>query len=322
MSVANPMQMGDASQHGVRAGLSIISRPLVSVVIPTHNRAVLLAQAIESVRQQTYEHLEIVVVDDASTDATAEVVARISDPRIRYMRHVSNKGGSATRNTGIKAATGMYIAFLDDDDIWHLQKTEKQMEAIRGYDAVLCSSHHAMSTRHRIKKKEICLNDLRQGPFAVGGTGVLMARAEVLKTTLFDESLPMGQDWDVFIRIAEKHRVAYLDIPLLTYNEGTHQRITNAAVGMSVADLERRSAILRKHRNFFGNRWYKRHLSALFLYGIKYRPNKIRHLWYTIRRCGVYATMMALVRRGYQKTSEWFRALVSRRAEDGKIGVL
>ncbi|MGA1871247.1 MAG: glycosyltransferase family 2 protein [bacterium] len=102
----------------------------VSVIIPTYNRAKLLDEAIKSVLEQTYKNFEIIVVDDCSTDNTEEIVKKIKDTRIRYIRHEENHGGSAARNTGIKAAKGDYIAFHDSDDLWLPQKLEKQVDIL------------------------------------------------------------------------------------------------------------------------------------------------------------------------------------------------
>jgi len=98
----------------------------VSVIIPTYNRAHLVGRAIRSVLNQTYQDFEIIVVDDCSTDNTEEIVKGFNDHRIRYMRHDRNRGGSAARNTGIKASQGKYIAFLDSDDEWLLKKAESR----------------------------------------------------------------------------------------------------------------------------------------------------------------------------------------------------
>ena len=114
--------------------------PLVTVIIPTYRRATLLARAIEHVRRQTYRNLEIIVVDDGSPDSTGDVVRTnaAQDSRIRYVRHERNKGLPAARNTGIRAATGEYIAFIDDDDEWRADKIERQLRAMGDCDAVLC----------------------------------------------------------------------------------------------------------------------------------------------------------------------------------------
>ena len=117
--------------------------PKVSVVIPTHDRAHLVGRAIRSVLAQTFQDFEIIVVDDCSVDNTKEVVQSLADSRIRYLRHEINRGGSAARNTGIGAARGEWIAFLDSDDEWLPKKLEKQLEMgyttdLSNVGAVIC----------------------------------------------------------------------------------------------------------------------------------------------------------------------------------------
>jgi glycosyltransferase involved in cell wall biosynthesis len=94
--------------------------PLVSVVVPCYNRARLIPRAVKSVQEQNFESLEIVLVDDGSSDDTVGVVERLktTEPRIRFLRHERNRGEAAARNTGVKNARGRYIAFLDSDDEW------------------------------------------------------------------------------------------------------------------------------------------------------------------------------------------------------------
>jgi len=109
--------------------------PIVSVIIPTYIRAHVLAKAIQSLLNQTYQDFEIIVVDDGSIDNTEEVVKSFNDPRIRYIRHKENCGGSAARNTGIRAAYGECIAFQDSDDEWLPEKLEKQMQVFENAPA-------------------------------------------------------------------------------------------------------------------------------------------------------------------------------------------
>jgi glycosyltransferase involved in cell wall biosynthesis len=104
--------------------------PKVSVIIPTYNRAGLLKRAIQSVLNQIYQDFEIIIVDDASTDNTENVIESFKEHRIRYIKHESNKGAAVARNTGIKFANENYIAFQDSDDEWLPEKLEKQMEII------------------------------------------------------------------------------------------------------------------------------------------------------------------------------------------------
>lgn len=276
--------------------------PVVSVVIPTHDRAQLLVRAIRSVLAQTYDRLEIIVVDDASSDDTHEVVKQFGDSRIRYIRHQTNRGGSAARNTGIRAATGEYMAFLDDDDEWEPLKTEEQLKVLHDYDAVLCTStgQYSRSAKYR-EDSTITTEDLRQGKYTSGGTGALMARTEVLRAVMFDESLPRYQDWDLFIRIAMKYKVAYLGKGFVRYNPGEHQRITNRILNMPAVDLERQLRMVHKHREFFGNKWFNRHMCSGLLYGTKHRPDWFLHLAYVARRYGVVPVVWALARRVKQK---------------------
>ncbi|GIV76554.1 MAG: hypothetical protein KatS3mg050_0948 [Litorilinea sp.] len=108
-----------------------MSRPTFTVIIPTHNRAHLLPRAIRSVLAQTFTDFELIVVDDASTDETPQVVASVQDGRIIYLRHEENRGAAATRNTGICHARGKYVAFLDDDDEYlpeFLAETRQHLE--------------------------------------------------------------------------------------------------------------------------------------------------------------------------------------------------
>lgn len=285
------------------------ARPLVSVVIPTFNRAGLLARALHSVRQQTYPNLEIIVVDDASRDDTATVVEKIGDPRVRYLRHAKNRGGSAARNTGVRAACGDFIAFLDDDDEWDPRKTEEQLRVLDNCDAVLCTSNTPAGGAGRYDGKyNVDLDDLRRGYFTSGGTGVLMTKAHVLKEISFDESLPRYQDWDIFIRIAQKYPIGYLNRSFVKYNAGSHERITNKIASMPARDLERQLQMVRKHKAFFGEKWFRRHMAKGLLYGIKHRGDRVAHLRYVARHYGAANVGWALLHRAIQKTTERRRA--------------
>jgi glycosyltransferase involved in cell wall biosynthesis len=276
-------------------------------VIPTSNRSALLARAIESVRGQTYDKLEIIVVDDASTDDTATVVRSIGDNRIRYMRHPCKQGGAAARNTGIRAAAGEYIAFLDDDDQWEPEKIVVQLASLGGCDAVLCMSTIGSDYNvARLSERKICtLAELRRGMPPVGGTSALMARADILKDLLFDEELPRCQDWDLLIRLADRCSIRYVGRRLVRYNDGDHSRITNAAIKAksSKAEFEKTLAFFKKHAAFFGPRWFRIHVSRALLYGVRHREHPLRHILEAVRQCGVMPVLRALSRRIYQMLS-------------------
>jgi glycosyltransferase involved in cell wall biosynthesis len=105
--------------------------PTVSVVIPTYKRGREVLRAVDSVLRQTFTDFEVIVVDDASPDDTRAVIAAVDDARVRYLAHEKNKGGCAARNTGMTAARGRWIAFLDDDDEWVANKLQKQLDVAR-----------------------------------------------------------------------------------------------------------------------------------------------------------------------------------------------
>src|SRR5215470_5215673 len=109
----------------------MVGTPLVSVVIPAFNRVLVIAEAIQSVLSQSFQDLEIIVVDDGSRDATSQAVSRIaqSEPRIRLIRHEVNRGAQAARNTGVRAALGGWIAFLDSDDTWLSHSVQIRLDA-------------------------------------------------------------------------------------------------------------------------------------------------------------------------------------------------
>ena len=126
------------------------SDPTVSVIVPTYNRAHLIARALESVCSQTFTDWECLVVDDASTDNTDEVVRSFGDPRVQYLRHETNRRGGAARNTGIAAARGEFLAFLDSDDEWVPAKLERQLEvfattSLEKLGMVLCGTSLALN---------------------------------------------------------------------------------------------------------------------------------------------------------------------------------
>lgn len=148
------------------------------------------------------------------------------------------------------------------------------------------------------KRPRITLEDLKRGSFAPSG---LMAKAFVFRDLMFDETVTQGEDWDVFIRIAQRYSIAWISAPLLIYNEGAHTRTTTEAKSLFGAALERRAAVVYKHREFLGERWFKYHLADTFLSYIGSRPNKAQAILYAIRRSGLRAVTAVLADRALRK---------------------
>ncbi len=272
--------------------------PLVSVVIPTHNRAPLLKLAIDSVLAQTWAHMEVLVVDDNSSDGTETMIQEFDDPRIQYMRHSADKGAAAARNTGIKAALGSYIAFLDDDDEWEENKLEKQLMTVDDYDVILCGARlKTGKVIQRYKKETISPRDLKRGFLFGGGTSAILAKSDPLKNTLFDEELTRYQDWDLLIRLASKYKIRYMSEPLLIFNAGAHDRISNAHANMPISQLEKEMRAIEKHRDFLGPFWFNYHTAKLLLAYLKLRQRPIGHIVYTIERCGLAPVVLVYLHR-------------------------
>ena len=200
-----------------------MSQTLVSVIIPTFNYGHFIIEAIESVLAQTYTNYEIIVVDDGSRDGTEERL-RLYLGRIVYI-HQENQGLSTARNTGIAAARGDWVAFLDSDDMWHPQKLEVQMAYIAANPNVdlLASAHDSSSepsqdpvnVSSRIIK-HISLKDiLKKSRF--GPSGVIARRICFEEIGGFDQTLRSAEDRDMWIRFAKQGRVELLSSVLWWY---------------------------------------------------------------------------------------------------------
>lgn len=293
--------------------------PLVTVVIPTYKRAWLVPRAIESVRRQTYQNVEILVVDDGSADDTEKVVKSIADERVKYLRHDVNRGLPAARNTGIRAARGDYVAFLDDDDEWREDKLVKQVEAITKYDAVFAGALINGRYPKRHHSAEVTQHDLRRGNNFAPST--LLVRTAVIRDVGFDETLRMGEDWDAYIRLAQTYRVGYVNEPLLFLNDGSHQRMTNAAINKPLVELDKQMKMLLKHKAFFGPYWFRRHVAAQILSYFGQRNSKLRQISCAIRRCGVGPVLGVFawkIRRALQRSAaDAWNVLLTAREDKG-----
>ncbi|MFP4003172.1 MAG: glycosyltransferase family 2 protein [Alphaproteobacteria bacterium] len=227
--------------------------PQVSVVLPTFNRGAVLMRALQSVLGQTFSSLEVIVVDDASADDTAQRVAALDDPRVRYIRHSHNRGAAAARNTGIAAARGPWIAFQDSDDEWRPDKLETQMalartaprEAVIYSGFVRAAGDYMPHSGVRQREGDI-LGALLSGNFV--STQTLLVRKEVLeKAGGFDERLPRLQDWDLAIRLAETCPFLLVDEPLVRVHRSPDSISADAG-----AQARALALIFEKHDALFG----------------------------------------------------------------------
>lgn len=197
---------------------------MVSVIIPAYNRAGALFDAAQSVLKQTWRDLELIIVDDGSTDNTEEVVAKINDDRVRYIKMEKNCGACAARNQGIDLSKGEFIAFHDSDDVWRPQKLEKEMHAIQksGADIVFCKlvkhDQDGSQTYMPIGCSEGFLKPV-VSLFGIG-TQTLLGKSEVFKNTRFDPEMPRFQEFELLYRASKKYSIYCVDEGLVDYYVG------------------------------------------------------------------------------------------------------
>jgi len=190
---------------------------VVSVVVPTFNRPDRLYRAIRSVLNQSYQHYEIIVVNDSeSKDPVVQVVNKLNDSRVFYMENNRIKGANGARNTGVLAAKGKYVAFLDDDDEWLPGKLGNQLEYLNSHPNK-CGVFNAFTIKNKsIWRKQfynisnLTIKDVLLSQVTIGSSSNLLFRADVFKKTgLWDEDLTRQQDLELLVRILSSEQIGY-----------------------------------------------------------------------------------------------------------------
>jgi glycosyltransferase involved in cell wall biosynthesis len=217
--------------------------PLVSTIIPTYNRASLVPEAIDSVLAQTYRHIEIIVIDDGSTDGTLEALKRYGN-QIQVISQ-PNAGPAAARNRGIRAAKGELIAFLDSDDLWLPEKLERQVNLLRRVgEAVPCC---LCNIKLRWKEQESTSFDIAwldpaiaegvwHNPdevlatrFVLFNQGVVIRRRVLDEIGGFDESFRLLEDYDLALRLSARGDWAFIRQPLVVWRESATNSLSHEA---------------------------------------------------------------------------------------------
>lgn len=231
---------------------------LVSVIIPSFNQTSELKNAVESVKNQSYSQLEIIIVDDCSTQNVEEVIENINDSRIQFYKTETNSGVTEARKLGIVNSTASYITFLDQDDVFNLKCIENKMNKFFENDNINlvisdylennqiknCSKIHKMENFASNFKEEICKSP---GPFFQ----CCMFKRELFDDInfLFDKKAIPSEDWDFFINLSSsKLNIGYVQSPDFIWNFSEDSQSANyekEAVGLHY--------ILKKHKNIFLN---------------------------------------------------------------------
>jgi glycosyltransferase involved in cell wall biosynthesis len=199
----------------------------VSVVIPVRNRENFIRTSVQSVLSQTCQNFEIIIVDDCSSDGTVSVVAGLAreDDRIRLLEHGSRRGAQAARNTGIRAANGQWIAFLDSDDQWLPDSLESRLQlAIQDGLHVVHSECYVLrpeSTELRLygvpRLQGTIYKELlrHEGPMF---QGMLVSKEAITRVGLLDETIVSHQEWDTSIRLAKYYKFGFVAEPTYVYD--------------------------------------------------------------------------------------------------------
>ena len=218
----------------------------ISVIVPTRNRSALLAMTLRSVVCQRDVDLEVIVVDEASTDDTLTMLAAIGDARVRVIRHDTPAGVSAARNRGAAEAHGDWLAFIDDDDLWAPDKLVRQLQAAQqaGADwaytgAVVISMHGQILRAQRpLPPDEIVPALLKYHAIPGGGSNIVVRREAWQRAGPFDTRLRNTEDWEICIRLSKHGPPACVDSPLVA------RRLHHSNSSLDVAELVRGTQLI------------------------------------------------------------------------------
>jgi len=209
---------------------AINNRPLVSCIIPTKNRKDLVTRAVRSVLDQSYNNIEIIVIDDSTNDTTQKALVPFGG-QIRYIKNEKSRGAPYSRNIGLNEAQGDVIAFLDDDDIWLPEKTVIQLKWLEKYPLVTCNyTTELKGRRYYVKYPEIVSYENLLSFNGLGSCSFVMIDGKAAKDCLFDENAKAGQDWDFWLTVMKTHSIedaVNSNKYLVNYNSGDFSRISN-----------------------------------------------------------------------------------------------
>jgi len=225
--------------------------PLVSAIVTTYNYGRFVGDAIEGALAQTYPNVEIVVVDDGSTDDTEAVVAEYAGAGVRYVRQ-PNAGAAAARNRGLASTTGPLVAFCDADDTWLPDKLEVQYEHLcRHPDVALVTAHayacdealHPLSVVHAARGDSVDVFEMLLVRNVVLNPTCVLARRDALTSIGGFSDLPCWEDWDTWLHLAQRYRVGFVDRPVAYVRR--HDESLSPVRGRDRFELDRQ--ILERH---------------------------------------------------------------------------
>ncbi|MGB6298578.1 MAG: glycosyltransferase [Rivularia sp. (in: cyanobacteria)] len=208
---------------------------LISVIIPVFNGEKTIKETINSILNQTFQNIELIIVDDGSKDKTLEIIEKISDSRIKIFSY-ANAGLSASRNRGISQAKGEYISFIDADDLWTPDKLQAQWQALQenpqaavaySWTDYIDESSKFFKLGRRIKVNGDAFSKLLLFNFLENGSNPLICQKALEKVGGFDESLTAAEDKDMWLRLAANYEFVCVEKPQILYRTSTTSMSTN-----------------------------------------------------------------------------------------------
>lgn len=222
---------------------------LVSVIIPAYNRENTILRSIKSVLNQTYDNIEVIVIDDCSTDKTRDRVLEINDDRVRYYCLEKNSGACVARNTGVKIARGDIIAFQDSDDSWHLDKLEKQLNYLieNDYDFISCGIVRVNGD----ERKEYCISECPTEKIDVWcklinsnwvSTQTILCYKSCFEKIQFDPAIKRYQDWDLALQASLIYKMGSMQEALVDVY------IQENSISKTVNNIRSKAIVIEKHK--------------------------------------------------------------------------
>jgi glycosyltransferase involved in cell wall biosynthesis len=298
-------------------------RPAVSAIVTTYNYARFLPDALDSVFAQTYPPREVVVVDDGSTDHTADVVRRYADRGVRYVRRPHGGAGRA-RNTGLAATSAPLVAFLDADDAWLPDRVAAGVDHLGRHPELALAAAHAFACDEQLHPTAVVpaarrpagrmLDQLLVDNIVLNPSSVLIRRAAIETAGGFSE-IPFGEDWDTWIEIAKRFPIGFVDRPLAL----VRRHAGSVSPRRMSVDVNR--TIVERHLAGYHPRWKRpiiRRRAASVAYfhaGVGRVKSGDRRL---ARRCALAAVMLDPFTLGRRKAKLLTRAFLS----ESSVGVV
>jgi glycosyltransferase involved in cell wall biosynthesis len=226
--------------------------PVYACIIPTFNRPAWTVEAVESVLAQTLGDFECIVVDDGSTDDTADRIVAVGDPRVRLVRQ-PHRGVAAARNHGVAMSSSPWLAFLDSDDRWLPRKMERQMAFVAANTALRISQTDELWIRRGVRVNPMKKHRKSGGDLfarslelcVISPSAVLVARSLFDEIGGFDEDFPVCEDYDLWLRITCREVVGFLPEPLVVKRGGHDDQLSRSAPVMDHYRIRAIDKILR-----------------------------------------------------------------------------